>query len=605
MSFLAAKRLAAIEQVNAWVETNIPDAKRLDSPELLALGREDGWDGWRLPLPGSGGGWLNLLLNPDFPYSLPRFALSDRGDLLRAPHVEAGGKLCLAGDGGRADTLDPVAVVEYSYSEALALIAEDEFGGNTDDFLLDFDAYWRRDVTRNLPVRTWLRPELRSRTVSAWHGQDFDLVAENADDCSRWLNNRYGTDATRTFKAAAVIWLSCLPEPQSYPENAGSTRRVIAKRSPDGLRIFDRLMSTMVDRTTVVLIGTTSAGDIAQAPISIENPDFAKASGKAPKQSVSKGFRPGHVPPKILAVRRSSRRATVEPVDAWLGRIRAGEGAQLADKRVALLGCGSLGAGVAKLLLQSGLGHMLLVDPDTFAWANVGRHELGADSVGKNKASALAERFNPMYPHAREVRAEPRSWQALLRREPDALCSCDLVLSLIGDWNAESALNDLQRSDTSELSSPILYGWLEEQAGAGHALAIGCQGACLRCGFGPTGTIRIPATAWPRKRQLACGAPTSIYGAVELAPAQAAVASLAVDLLLDRSIAPLRRVWLATRPVLEQGQGYWNPSWVDRFGDPGRGGILTATSWPEDPACPCPHHQATSASAPRMEASAF
>lgn len=600
MSFLATRRLAAIEQVRAWVETEIPNARRLSGAQLLALGRNESWDGWRLPIPGSEAGSLNLLLDAEFPYSLPRFSLNGRSDLLRAPHMEAGGRLCLAGDGGRADTLDPVAVVKYSHREALALIAEDEAGGNRDDYLLDFDAYWRRDVTRDFLVRTWLRPEARSRALAAWHGQEFYLVAENTDDCRTWLNNLYGVDDTRTFKDAVVIWLDRLPEPHNYPDDAGSLRRLVAERSPDGLSVFDRLMTTMIERATVVLTGATSAGEIAQAPAVIEDPNVARASGKAPKPSVSKGFRPGHVPSNILSVRRSACRVAVERVDAWQGRMRAGEGAQLVEKRVAVLGCGSVGAGVAKLLLQSGLGRAVLVDPDNFAWANVGRHELGANSIGKNKAAALADQFRPMYPHAREVRAEPLSWQSLLRREPDALRGCDLVLSLIGDWNAESALNDLQRSGTGGLSSPVLYGWLEEQAGAAHALAIGCNGACLRCGFGATGTIRIPATAWRRKGPVACGGPTSIYGAIELAPAQAAIASLALDLLLGRCATPVRRAWLAPQPVLEHGGGYWHPSWVDRFGDPGRGGVLTATPWPEDPECPCPHHPATSPSRIRL-----
>jgi len=324
--------LAAIEQVKAWVETEIPDAQRLSSAQLLALGRNESWDGWRLPLPGSEAGSLNLLLDADFPYSIPRFSLEGRSDLLQAPHIEAGGRLCLAGDGGRADTLDPVAVVEYSHREALALIAEDEADGNRGDYLLDFDAYWRRDVTRDFPIRTWLRPEARSRVVAAWHGQKFYLVAENTDDCRTWLNNRYGLDDTRTFKSAVAIWLDRLPEPDNYPHDAGSLRRLVAERSPDGLRVFDHLMTTMFERATVVLTGATSAGEIVQAPAVIEDPDVARASGKAPKPNVSKGFRPGHVPPNILAVRRSAGRATVERVDAWLGRIRAGEGAQLTGK---------------------------------------------------------------------------------------------------------------------------------------------------------------------------------------------------------------------------------------------------------------------------------
>jgi molybdopterin/thiamine biosynthesis adenylyltransferase len=496
--------------------------------------------------------------------------------------------LCLTGDGGRVDSLEPVAVVAYSYREALSLIAENERGGNQDDFLIDFEAYWRREITDELSVRTWLRSVAKSRAAAAWHGKQFYLIAENVDDCKTWMSNRYGSDANRTFKEAAVVWLDRLPEPEAYPNDASDARRLIAQHSPDGIFIFDSLMKSMSDHAVIVLTGPTANANIAQAALLIEDPS-RKRSGPAPKPRANRGFRPGHTPSNILALRRSAQRAKVERVDAWLGRAREDEGKRLGDKRVVVIGCGSLGAGVAKLLLQSGVGLMTLVDPDSFAWANIGRHELGANSEGKNKATALAEHFRLMYPHARELRGEPSNWQTLLRHHPKTFQNCDLVLSLTGDWNAESALNDLQRSSSDDLNSAILYGWLEEQVGAAHALAIGNRGACLRCGFDPTGTLHIPATSWPRTGALACGAPTSIYGAIELAPAQALVASLAVDLLVGRALAPLRRTWLAPQVILEHGGGYWNQAWGENYEMPSRGGKLTATTWPEAGSCPCPH----------------
>jgi hypothetical protein len=239
--------------------------------------------------------------------------------------------------------------------------------------------------------------------------------------------------------------------------------------------------------------------------------------------------------------------------------------------------------------LQSGLGQAVLVDPDGLGWENVSRHELGADSVGRKKASELVAKFKLMYPHAGELRAEPITWQALLRREPDVLREVDLVLSLTGDWNSDTALNDLQRSGTGQFTAPIIFGWLEQQAAAAHALGIGSSGACLRCGFGATGMIDVPATKWPRQTPGPCGGATSIYGAVELAPAQALVASLAIDLLLGRAAAPVRRAWLALASTLELGRGYWHPKWIEAYGNPSLGGHLTATPWLEGPNCPCVH----------------
>jgi molybdopterin/thiamine biosynthesis adenylyltransferase len=601
LSFLARKRVEALDLVAEWVAGTAPGARRLDTAGLLAIGRDAGWDGWRLPLEGIEGGALNLLLDADFPYSIPRFALGDRPDLLKAPHVEDEALLCVSGTDARADTLDPVAVVAFSYGEAVSLVAEDESGGNRDDFRIDFDAYWNRDATSSFRILSWLRPQEKSRMVAAWHGDQFYFLGDSAAECRQWMNNRYGSDEERSLKDAAVIWVQNLPEPDAYPKNAAAARKLVIELSRDGLTVFDRLMSVMTDRACVVLMGKTLTGDVAQAAILIEDPGWNAEATPAPRQAVTRGFRPGRVPANILAVRRQANRAAVEKVDAWRSRVRTDEGEELASKRVAVIGCGSLGAGVARLLLQSGLGNAILVDPETFGWENVSRHELGADSVCQKKASELVAKFKPMYPHAGELKAEPITWQALLRREPDALREVDLILSLTGDWNSESALNDLQRSGAGQVTAPIVYGWLEQQAAAAHALAIGSSGACLRCGFGATGIVDVPATKWPRQRPGACGGATSIYGAVELAPAQALVASLAVDLLLGRAAAPVRRSWLAPASTLEHGGGYWHPKWIEAYGNPSRGGHLTATPWLEGPDCPCVHRPST-CSSPAWEA---
>lgn len=150
-------------------------------------------------------------------------------------------------------------------------------------------------------------------------------------------------------------------------------------------------------------------------------------------------------------------------------------------------------------------------------------------------------------------------------------------------------LNDLQRSGGAELMSPIIYGWLEEQAGAAHAVATGQQGACLRCGFTSTGSVLTPATTWGQAIDTGCAAPTSVYGPVELAPAQSLVASLAIDLLLDRATPPVHRVWLGNQHYLELGGGDWHPKWKYEYGDPRQGSTALAVPWEINGTCSWPH----------------
>ena len=68
------------------------------------------------------------------------------------------------------------------------------------------------------------------------------------------------------------------------------------------------------------------------------------------------------------------------------------------EKRVLLLGCGSLGAPVAELLARAGIGHLTVVDMELFEPENTARHILGFSSVNQSKALELAARLRREIP---------------------------------------------------------------------------------------------------------------------------------------------------------------------------------------------------------------
>jgi hypothetical protein len=68
---------------------------------------------------------------------------------------------------------------------------------------------------------------------------------------------------------------------------------------------------------------------------------------------------------------------------------RGGVEAGLSDKRVLIVGCGSLGGSVAMMLAKAGVGCLTLVDKDNLEAANIQRHVLGKEHVGKAKVDAL------------------------------------------------------------------------------------------------------------------------------------------------------------------------------------------------------------------------
>ena len=87
---------------------------------------------------------------------------------------------------------------------------------------------------------------------------------------------------------------------------------------------------------------------------------------------------------------------------------------RLTAARVAVVGCGALGSGVARLLARSGVGHLVLIDPEPLGWERTsGGHQLGAGAVGLPKATTLAQAVAHENPDIGSARAS-----RLLGRKP-------------------------------------------------------------------------------------------------------------------------------------------------------------------------------------------
>jgi adenylyltransferase/sulfurtransferase len=81
------------------------------------------------------------------------------------------------------------------------------------------------------------------------------------------------------------------------------------------------------------------------------------------------------------------------------------EKAALAQQKIAIVGCGSIGSALADTLVRAGLGSLTLIDPELLKIENTGRHVLTPREVGQPKAEALARRLLEINP---ALQVEPR-----------------------------------------------------------------------------------------------------------------------------------------------------------------------------------------------------
>ena len=311
------------------------------------------------------------------------------------------------------------------------------------------------------------------------------------------------------------------------------------------------------------------------------------------KKEIEKGYRPGCVDRKMLTDRYFGKgKATKMIVDRadhlWIhGRDHDLSQGALRNKRVAILGCGSVGGPVANLLAQSGVGNLCLVDGETMTWPNVGRHILGAESVGKFKAIQLADRIEKSYPHLGKI-----TWRNLRvglseRQGISDLASCDLIISAMGNWAAERFLNDWQQQ--SESFPPILYGWTEVHASAAHAVLVPRGSSCFQCGFDGEMKPRFTVTEWDEEQAglkiPECGATFAPYGPAQLAFTHALIANAAVVALARCPSESRHHVWVGQKAWIDNAGGSWSPSFLKEYPELRKGGCIVERDWPKSEKC--------------------
>ncbi|MBD9477389.1 ThiF family adenylyltransferase [Pseudoxanthomonas sp. PXM02] len=136
---------------------------------------------------------------------------------------------------------------------------------------------------------------------------------------------------------------------------------------------------------------------------------------------------------------------------------------QLADRTVAILGCGSVGSKIAAMLARAGVSNFVLIDDDILAADNLVRHELDWRDVGQHKAQALSNRIRRIHP---DVKVRTRFQQLAGQDSPSAaenilgyIAEADLII----DATANPAVGNIMSEFTRTARIPLV--WVEVFAG--------------------------------------------------------------------------------------------------------------------------------------------
>ncbi len=562
-----------IDELSRWVLAQCPNARDLTRDELSRYEAKNPIHGWVVPFEYQDDRFdLKVVLLQDFPWAKPRVYCTEKFQFMQFPHIEKDGAFCLYPPGTEHNPLNPKGLIWDAIKEATRLIVASYDDALISDFADEFDSYWSKtDGGKN--IVSLLSPGGPSRRVSLWCSTGDYYLADDHTALESWLRNRFpGSKKDYNFNTATHIALNRPILPSEYPKSGAAILRFLRELAPECIKLLEDAAVTADDKFTVSFEGRTDDGPVFFAVEVMPPVKQGMKAGRRPDM-VQKGFRPGKVPTHIRMQRlvggnKVERHETMRADPSWIHGRDTPTVAPLFNKRVLMIGAGSLGSEVALLLAKTGVGSITLVDPELLDYPNVGRHMLGVTQVRTFKSKSMAEKLAADFPHMRSIKHFAEDWQSLYGKRPEVFHDTDLIVSTVGSWIAEGRLNQVVRSAAD--FPPVIYGWAEPFSVAGHAVLIGPNGPCFACGMDHLGKALQTVCEWnteTTRTQPHCGASFQPYGPVSLSGVAALVAKTTTKALLGEVHPGTETVyWASNEEIAEQG-GCFTSDFLNCFSD--------------------------------------
>lgn len=519
-----------------------------DFPDLVPepLRRTCGATAYRLKLPqfpwGRDFAWAELVLPHGFPDRAQAKIILSPDAVLRIPHVENSGALCIEGDPGPGcgySANDRVLLLLLAYQEKFL---DPWLAGQLDsDFSTEPLNYWSIKVAATKsqadPVcAVWTVDECPSRPVVRKGFLALPSRIVIADDRSLPITGRI-INSLGMARASQLICVLIADIPLSHPLTPMTWPRTVSD--------LEQLLTGRLRPAQRISF---------RAPLRRQNSNVHRVVLLRHATCAFAYLLPGG--PATVTIQRGKKTypplSTLLPLEvyrldpAWtVGRDQHPEVPHRQTQHVLVLGAGALGSPVVEHLAKAGVGLITLVDEDILVPANIGRHLLGADSIGQNKAEAVARRVNTWLPASNVI---PMVMTVEKWLDRHTLGNVDLVLDLTGNpdvrWQIEQAR---QRHPC-----PLLIGWMEPYVAAAHVCCLPSSAPWLQGTEDMMG--KLSAVDWPAdvtRQEPGCSSRFQSYTAVSATYAVAMVAESALK-IVDGSITESRVIsWV-------RGQRYLN-----------------------------------------------
>ncbi|WP_413380846.1 ThiF family adenylyltransferase [Alkalihalobacillus sp. 1P02AB] len=438
---------------------------------------------------------IQLALPSHFPLKKPMYFLKNRQEAGFIPHIEPDGFICYSHDEGvLLDRNNPKGIIYESFQRAKRTLEEGVLKLNSEDFLIEFEALWSRQegICRTDAIIT---PEEHFKKILVFQDEKRrkSILLDSINDSTvQYMNNLYSSRVLDEFKESKGIYIPLRKSSSIRPPAFWDTWDIkdyrqlinnnITASTKKSLKQYLKKKLMQKGDEEYIVLGIPILKE-QRALIGLRLSAFRAEKGKG------KNF------PFLHPLRKKQAAFEITPLDikrhdkGYLLNRTQGH-SRISDKRVTVVGIGSLGSRICFELARAGIGRFTLVDKDSLDIDNIYRHELGISDVyfkGTDryyhfpKTEAMKRAMENKFPFI-EVEYETSDILEILYREPQLLLESDLVIIALGSPTEELFVNELMRQ--MDGAPPIIFTWLDPLGLGGHALSTkkGTKG-CFQCLF--------------------------------------------------------------------------------------------------------------------------
>lgn len=507
---------------------------------------------------------VQIALDNHFPLHKPLFFLKPFDALGFIPHVDNSGSICYVHDEGLIiDSTNVTAIIKEAFERVIKTLYDGIIGSNHQDILTEFEAYWNNLeniflIESNVELTNWVKV-IRVAEFENYH---WYFAGDSNSDIMNYCYKYIGKTHMGRPTFVDAIYIPLREGTNIIPPNYGTfwtmshIRQLIYKNvTNSNKRAIERIAKYKVRNNTVLIILIS---------IPLANGHKTLFGVKYSKFTVIDRKRSGWRKEFLHPLYKTDCNCELVPVsisrhDKGYILPRGGGINQLNSKKVALIGCGSVGGHVAIELAKAGVQNLTLIDQDSLMQENVYRHVLGVNRLKSEnykdnkefkeivsaKVIGLKQEIEQKLPYSNvQVNSDftDKIENIILSKKID-FKQYDLVISAIGNPTIELYLNEFIHGIQD--MPPILFTWLEAYGIGGHAVLTNNNGkhGCLKCLYIDPFDRHKPLYSrasfaaegqFFAKQISGCGSVYMPYGSLDSVQTAVIATRLAIDVLCGR-----------------------------------------------------------------------